>query len=31
VEKKVVQRKIFKGGIADSWAIQVKPGDWRMR
>ena len=30
MEKKVVQRKISKAGIADSWAIQVKPGDWRM-
>ena len=30
VEKKIVKWKIFKAGIADSWAIQVKPGDWRM-
>lgn len=29
-EEKAVYEKISEAGIADSWAIQVKPGDWRM-
>jgi len=29
-EEQVVQKNIFQAGIADSWAIQVKPGDWKM-
>jgi len=29
-DEKNVHQEIFEAGIADSWAIQVKPGDWRM-
>ena len=29
-EEQTIQKNIFRAGIADSWAIQVKPGDWQM-
>lgn len=29
IEEKDVHNEIFRAGIADSWTIQVKPGDWR--
>lgn len=29
-EEQSIQKNIFRAGIADSWAIQVKPGDWHM-
>ena len=29
-DEQIIKKNIFRAGIADSWAIQVKPGDWRM-
>ena len=28
--EQTVQKTIYQAGIADSWAIRVKPGDWQM-
>ena len=28
--EQTVQKTIYQAGITDSWAIQVKPGDWQM-